>query len=67
MARQAAVIQAAGSDRLPRPPPAVTTGNKFPAIESYPICCAAEMYALTARKGQTTGKSRSANTTTASL
>ena len=46
---KAVVTRAAGSGRLPRPPSAVTTGNSCPAVKSYPIRCAAEMYAVTAR------------------
>ena len=66
---KAVVIRAAGSGRLPRPPSAVTTGNRCPAVKSHPIHCADEMYqyAVTARNAQTAGQSRSASTTTASL
>ena len=66
-AYKAVVIRAAESGRLPRPPPAVTTGNRCPAVKSHPIRCAAEMYAVTAWNAQTAGQSRSASTTTASL
>ena len=66
-AYKAVVIRAAESGRLPRPPPAVTTGNRCPAVKSHPIRCAADMYAVTARNAQTAGQSRSVSTTTASL
>ena len=64
---KAVAIRAAGSGRLPRPPSAVTTGNRCPAVKSHPIRCAAEMYAVTARNAQTVGQSRSASTNTVSL
>ena len=64
---KAIVIRAAGSGRLLRSPPAVTTGNRCPAVKSHPIRCEAEMYAVTSRNAQTAEQSRSPSTTTASL
>ena len=37
-----------GLRRLPRPPSAVTTGKRCPAVKSHHIRCVAEMYAVTA-------------------
>ena len=36
-AGKAAVIRAAGSGSLPRPPPAVTTGKKCPEVKSHSV------------------------------
>ena len=64
---KAVFIRAPGSGRLPRLPSTVTTGKRYPAVKSHPIHCTDEMYAVIARHAQTTGQSRSANTSTASL
>ena len=55
------VIRAVVNGRLPRPLPAVSTGNQCPAVKSHPIRCAAELYAVAARKGQIAGIYRSAS------
>ena len=62
-----AVIRAVERGREPRPPSVVTTGKRCPAVKSYPIRCAADMYAVTTRQAHVPRQTRSANTPTASL